>query len=53
MEDREDHIQRLQAQQQELHDEVSRREKAIHKLEVELLTAQEEQRQASDDVSIT
>lgn len=43
-------MKRLQQQQKDCLDEVSRREKAIQKLELELLKAQEQARLAQDEV---
>jgi hypothetical protein len=43
-------LKRLQQQQKDCLDEVSRREKAIQKLELELLKAQEQARLAQDEV---
>ena len=47
---REEALKRLQQQQKDCLDEVSRREKAIQKLELELLKAQEQARLAQDEV---
>jgi hypothetical protein len=43
-------LKRLQQQQKDCLDEVSRRENAIQKLELELLKAQEQARLAQDEV---
>lgn len=43
-------MKRLQQQQKDCLDEVSRREKAIQKLELEILKAQEQARLAQDGV---
>jgi hypothetical protein len=47
---REEALKRLQQQQKDCLDEVSRRETAIQKLELELLKAQEQARLAHDEV---